>query len=455
MITQVSVLNTIQNNGADVSLDNSNNLNIKGLLTMPGNSWRKDGIIKIPYLAEQIQKTRLTFTSSNSTTYQLSILGASIQYGTEKTLVINWTSTASNTTALTSAAIAALINAYPDFTVSATDTGSGVVDLAGHATIYVQPQAPVGPTFTVLTADTKCTISAPLTVTFAAPPTGGRIATGFVVVPDSGTLSTVVNTAVVITDGGEGYTAAPTMTFAGGDGSSAAATAIIFQGRVVGAKASAGASYTTRIGILPQGTYDAIRAKYAYVTPGPNDPGVPALSALSSLVAGNTYDEWDFSYNDIVVSGNTTTSSTVATAQQELFVYTGYATVTTTGSCADVLTLNSYWGVLANLKHGYKSNIIDSVASNVIDSATAATGAFVLIAGGSPALGAVSLGMKNNDVVAMGTAAPIVADGTGVYSIATITDNLNGFFQFGMSSIAADSAANTVYKYVKLSNITN
>ena len=455
MIQNASVLNTILDNGADVSMDNDGNLNITGLTTMPANSWSPTGIKKIKSQAEQIQKTRLTFTSANSTAYTFSILGYSIQYGTPKTVTINWTSTASNTTALTSAGITAAINAVTDFTVTATDTGSGVVDLAGHTTVYLNNgTAAFGPVFTVANSDTKCTVSDPLTVTFSAAPTGGRTATGYVVVPDNGTLSTTVDACIIIVDGGEGYTAAPTFTFAGGEGASAAATSYILDGRVIAVKASAGSSYDTRIGLLPVGTPAAIKNKYQYIADSVNDPGVPALSAFANLTDGNTYDEWVFSYQEYVKSGNTTNATTVKTSQQSLFVYNAYSTVTTTGSCANVLTLNSYWGVLANLRLGYKAVIVPAVASNVVTSITTA-GVIVVVAGGSPALGFVSMGVKTGDLIVLGTAAPIAADTTGVFSLATYVDNLNGFVQFGMSSITAATTTGTgVYKTVKRYAIT-
>lgn len=451
MINKASVLNTIANNGGDVSIVGGA-VNITGLDSIPLVGLGDGGVQRIAAQAEQIQKTRLTFTSENNALYQFAISGYSIQYGTEVTEVISWTSSASNSTALTSAAITELINDLTGFTVTATNTSAGVVDLAGHAGILTLGSQIVGPTFSVSENDSKITVSAPLTVTFSAAPTGGRTATGYVVVPDNGTLTTGINGSIKILDAGEGYLTAPTLTFAGGEGASAAGTVYIFDGKVVGVDTTAGSSYDTRIGIVEVGTTRAIKAKYGYSAPSANNPGSPYLSGLSGLVDGNTYSEWIFSYSDPIVSGVTTSSASTATPQQSLFVNQGDSTVTTSGSCANLLTLDSYWGALTNLKQGYKVNILDSGALNVVDAITVATGAITLVAGGTPALGAVSLGLKNNDTIVVGTGLTVNTAASGVFPVALFTTNLLGFVQFGTTTYTAtDLADNTVYKVVKKS----
>lgn len=450
MINKASVLNTIANNGGDVSIVGGA-VNITGLDSIPLVGLGIGGVERIDAKAEQIQKTRLTFTSENSATYQFAINGYSIQYGTPVTKVISWTSSPANSTTLTSAAITELINDIGDFTVTATDTSAGVVDLAGHAGILTLGSQIVGPIFSVVENDAKITVSAPLTVTFSAAPTGGRTAKGYVVVPDSGTLTTGINGSIKITDAGEGYLTAPTLTFAGGEGASAAGTVYIFDGKVVGVDTTAGSSYDTREGIIEVGTPRAIKAKYGYSAPSANNPGSPYLTGLSALIDGYTYSEWVFSYSEPIVSGVTTSAASVATPQQSLFVYQSYSTVTTSGSCANLLTLDSYWGALANLASGYKVNIVDSGASNVVTDMTYTTGALLLVAGGSPALGAVSLGVKSGDTLVCGTGAIISADGTFVSPIALMTSNLAGFVQFTGTTLTVTTAADTVYKVVKKS----
>jgi len=450
MINQkASVLNAIANNGGDCAIVDGA-VNITGLDAIPITGLTKGGVQRIAAVAEQIQKTRLTFTSANSTAYLFSIDGYSIQYGTPVTKVISFTSAASATTTTISAQATAAVNALTDFTVTATDTSAGIVDLAGHTGILYGSQI-VGPIFSVSETDTNIAVSAPLTVTFSAAPTGGRTATGYVVVPDNGTLTTGIAGSVKIIDGGEGYLTAPTFTFAGGEGASAAATAYIFDGKVVGVDTTAGSSYDTRIGITEVGTPRAIKAKYGYTASSLNNPGNPFLAGLSSLTDGYTYSEWVFQYTQPVVGGVGVTAASTATIQQSLFLYQGYTTVTTTGSCANLLTLDSYWGALANLQAGYKSNILDSGASNVVTDMTYTTGALLLVAGGSPALGAVSLGAKPGDTLVCGTGAIISADGTFVSPIAMMVDNLAGFVQFTGTTLTVTTAANTVYKLVKKS----
>jgi hypothetical protein len=456
MINQkASVLNAITNNGGDVAIVDGA-VNITGLDPIPLTGFVPNGVQRIAAQAEQIQKTRLTFTSENSADYQFIINGYSIQYGTPKQAVISWTSSASNSTTLTSAAITALVNAVGDFTVSATDTAAGVVDLAGTAGFLVMGGSQiVGPVFSVSESDTKITVSAPLTVTFSAAPAGGRTATGYVVVPNDGTLTTGIAGSVKIIDGGEGYLAAPTFTFAGGEkgaGASAAATAYISEGKVVGVNTTAGATYNTRIGIVEVGTPRAIKAKYGYLASSLNNPSSPFLKGLSALVDGYTYSEWVFQYTEPIQGGVGVNSSTTATIQQSLFVYQSYAVTSTTGAASNLDTLDSYWGVLANLQNGYKASIVDSGADNVVDAVTVATGVITLVAGGTPANGAVTLGMKSGDTIVVGTGLIVNTAASGVFPVALFTTNLLGFVQFGTTTYTAtDLATNTVYKLVKKS----
>ncbi len=453
MINQkASVLNVIANNGGDVSVVDGA-INITGLDSIPVAGLVSGGIQRIAAQAEQIQKTRLTFTAANSTAYQFTLQGFSIQYGTPVTKVISFISAASATTSTISAQAAEAVNDLTDFSVSATDQTSGVVDLAGHTGIVYGKQI-VGPVFSVSETDTNIAVSAPLTVTFSAAPAGGRTATGYVVVPDNGTLTTGIAGSIKILDGGEGYLEAPTLTFAGGEGSSAAGTVYISEGKVVGVDTTGGSSYDTRIGIVEVGTPRAIKAKYGYTDASINNPTSPFLAGLSSLTDGNTYSEWVFQYTDPVVGGVGVAASTTATIQQSLFVYQGYTTATTSGAAPNLATLDSYWGVLANLQNGYKVNILDSGASNVVDAITVATGAITLVAGGSPARGAVSLGLKTGDTIVVGTGLVVNTAASGVFPVALFTTNLLGFVQFGTTTYTAtDLADNTVYKVVKKSPI--
>ena len=78
MINKASVLNTIANNGGDVSIVGGA-VNITGLDSIPLVGLGIGGVERIAAKAEQIQKTRLTFTSENSATYQFAISGYSMQ----------------------------------------------------------------------------------------------------------------------------------------------------------------------------------------------------------------------------------------------------------------------------------------------------------------------------------------------------------------------------------------
>lgn len=455
MIQKVSVINSIANNGADVSvLDGS--INVTGLESIPVSGL--GSLVRVAPKAEQIQKTLLTFTATASANYQFVISGFSTQYGTAVDQVVSFTASASPS--LTSVSLQAIqaINSLLGFSVTATNaaggvTGdaSGIVILNGSTATSVSGQL-TGPVFSVQNADTKIAVTAALSVAFSAAPTGGRTATGYVVVPDSGTLTTGIAGSIKITDGGEGYLAAPTLTFAGGGaGTLAAGTVYLSEGRVVGVNTTGGSGYTgSRIGIIEEGTQRAIWLKYGYSSNNLNNPSSNAFPTLSQISASNTYSEWVFSYTGVSTPSSGISPSTSAVVQQVVFVNQADATVTTSGSCANLLTLDSYWGALAEIQQGYKVNILDSGASNVVDAVTVATGAITLVAGGTPALGAVSLGLKSGDVIVVGTGLVVNTAASGVFPVALFTTNLLGFVQFGTTTYTAtDLADNTVYKVVK------
>lgn len=454
MINKASVINSIANNGGDVSVVDGA-INVTGLDPIPVSGLASGGVVRIAPNAEQRQKSQLTFTASNSATYEFSITGYNMQYGNEVTQVISFTSAAS--ASLTSVSLQAItaINSLSGFSVTATNASGGVTgDASGIVVLTGATASPlagqlVGPVFSVQNTDTKISVAAALTVTFSAAPTGGRTATGYVVVPDSGTLTTGINGSIKIIDGGEGYLAAPTLTFAGGGGgTSAAGTVLISEGRVVGVNTTGGTGYVTRIGLVEVGTPRAIKLKYGYASNNLNNPSTNALSSLGTLVDGNNYSEWIFTYAGVATGGVGIAPSTVATIQQALFVNQADTTVTTSGSCANLLTLDSYWGALSQIQQGYKVNILDSGASNTCDAVNASTGAFTLVAGGSPALGAVSLGIKPMDIIVVGTGAIISAAATGVFPISVVTNNTTGFAQFGITTISVAVSSATVYKAV-------
>jgi len=448
MINQkASVLNTITNNGGNVTVTDGA-INITGLDSIPLTGLVSGGIDRISAKPEQIQKIRLTFTAANNTAYQFTISGNSKQYGSPVTSIINFISAPSATTATISAQATAEISRLTDFSVSAVDIGSGVVELSGATSVLIGSQL-VGPIFSVQESDANIAVSAPLTVVFSAAPTGGRTATGYVVVADSGTLATGIAGAIKLLDGGEGYLSAPTFTFAGGGGGSAAAgTAFLSEGRVVGVNTTGGTAYNSRIGITEVGTARAIRAKYGYLASSLSNPGSPFLVGLASLTDGNTYSEWVFLYNSPVEGGVGVRATTTATIQQSLFVNQGFTTVSTTGSCPDLDTLDSYWGILANTKLGYKVNISDSLAANTA-SVVASTGQITLAVLGTPPQGAVSSGMKPGDILVVGTGLIVNTIASGIFVAALFTTNTAGFVQFGSSSIVADQSTATVYKLVK------
>lgn len=429
MINAISVLNTVQDNGADVSVDSFGQLNMTGLPSV--TAINVSSVQKLAARSEQIGKSLLTFTSANSTAYSFVLSGFSMATGYAKDVPINYTSPASSSTAIISAAITEMINQVTDFNVVATDNGSGVVALAGKASTTTCFNAPV---FTIKESDSNIAVTAPLTVSFTAAPTGGRTAQGICVVADGGTL-----TSIIITDGGEGYITAPTATFAGGAGSSAAATMIIFEGSVVGTSSvTAGSGYTCRAGWVAQGTQAAIYNKYQYNQPNATGGTGQTYPVLSNVTSGYSYDEWIISVNDFPIGGNTTVSSPTVTAQFSILVYT---------SATNVATLNSVWGSLANLQKGYKTVMNDSGASNTV-ALTAATGALAITAGGSPAFDAVSLGIMPNDILAVGTAVIPSVSGGGVGRVVLLTSATAGFVAKGGNNVGTDVSAAT-FKHVK------
>lgn len=430
MINQLTVLNTVSANGASAMVDNNGNLNVTGI-SMPIPAATVLDVQRLPSNAEQIKRQRISFSSVNSYTYVFTIKGYSLSSGVPVTQVISWTSSASNSTALTSAAITALVNSYADFNVEATDIGSGVVALAGVTATATCPNAPI---FDVYESDPNITPTAVASVSFTAAPTGGRTATGIPVINDAGAV-----TGIIITDGGMGYLAAPTATVSNGGGTSGSATTILFEGEVVQiGTVTAGSGYVGRPGVLVQGTPAAIIAKYGYVASTPNSPGAPDYPALANLTSGATYTEWIISYQVSNISGITTFAQTTGTNQISILV---------NESATNAASLNSVWGTLWNLRKGYTVSIVDSGASNTAG-ITAATGAVVYTAGGSPALGAVSLGIIPRDILVVGTGVIPSATGGGVGLVVANTSNTAGFVQFGLGNVATDVSA-AVYQLVR------
>lgn len=429
MINQLTVLNTVQDNGADVMVDSLGLLNITGADSFPANSITN--ISKYAYQAEQLTKVRLTFTSVASTTYTLTLSGYNMQTGIPFQQVITYTSAASTSSSIISAAVTALINAIPNGNITATDSGSGVVDLIGKTATNVCPNAPL---FTVKESDSNIAVTAPLTVSFTAAPTGGRTAKAVCVVSDAGALS-----SLIITDPGEGYITAPTATFAGGGGSSAAATMMIFEGQVVGTSAvTAGSGYVARVGLLAQGTYNAIRNKYNVGGPYDSNATPIPYAALNNLESGSTYDEYVISYNLNPPSGNTTFTSLTDTNQVSIIVKR---------TATNASTLIAFWGTLDNLQKGYKCWMSDSGVSNTV-ALTAATGALAYTAGGSPAFGAVSLGIMPNDILVIGTGVVPSASAGGVVRVSSSTSNTAGLAVFG-GGVAGTNVSADVYKVVR------
>ena len=431
-VSQLTVLNTVQDNGADVSVDTFGNLNITGIGSILATSITD--ITKYGYQAEQLMKSRLTFTSAASTTYTFTLMGYNMQTGIPFSEVISYTSEASTSSSIISAAITALVNAIPNGNVTATDAGSGVVNLIGKTATNYCPNAPI---FMIREADANIAVLAPLTVSFTAAPTGGRTAKAICVVTDAGALD-----SLIITDPGQGYITAPTATFAGGGGSSAAATMMIFEGQVVGTSAvTAGSGYVARQGILAQGTYNALLTKYNDNGPYNSNANPPFSAQLATLETTSTYDEFVISF-DAVIPINTFATQVQTVAYSVI--------VKRTATNAD--TLISFWGAINNLQKGYACWMSDSGSSNTV-ALTAATGALAYTAGGSPAFGAVSLGIIPNDLLKIGTGVVPSASAGGIVRVGVTTSNTAGVAIFGGGVAGTDVSAAT-YKVIRRRPIT-
>lgn len=433
-IKAISVLNTVTDNGGDCIVDKKGNVNITGVpFTIPAVNIQS--MKRIPSVVGQYQKQIVTYTVANSYTYDITIEGNNTTTGSPLSQTVSYISDAAATTAEISAAVTLLVNGFSGFSVSATDSGSGVVALAGTAAY---------PTFTVYENDTNIVVTAVLTVAFATAPAGGRTATGRVVVSDGG-----IPSSIIIDDGGSGYLSpldasisTIALTFAGGAGASAAGYAVIFEGSVVGTVLTvAGTGYTNRAGIQVAGTPAALLLKYDNPSTT-NASNAYAFASLANLTSGYTYTEWQINYNSFVGAGKPNFAQTTSLSQAVVLVYE---------SATNQATLNNVaWGSLYNLQQGYRCMFLDSGTSNTVI-ATVATGAIAITAGGTPAFDAVSLCITPNDIIACGgynipeTAAGFV----GV--VVAITSATAGFVQKGGYNIAASSTVNTgqVFKVVK------
>lgn len=427
MINAISVLETVQDNGADVSVDSFGQLNMTGLPSV--TAINVSSIQKLAARSEQTTKSLLTFSAVASTQYSFVLDGFSMATGIPKQVPINYTSAASTSTAIISADITALIESITDFNVDATDNGSGVVALAGKAST---PTCFNAPTFAIRESDSNISVTAPLTVSFAAAPTGGRTAQGICVVSNAGALS-----SVIITDGGEGYVTAPAATFSGGAGSSAAATIILFEGSVVASTiTNAGSGYTCRQGWVAQGNQAAIYNKYQYNQPNATGGTGQTYPVLSNVSASLSYDEWIISVNDFPIGGNTTVSSPTVTAQFSILVNT---------AATNVNTLNSFWGSIANLQKGYKSIINDGTNAAIANDALT-TGVITF-----STTSALLYGIMPNDIVVIGTGAVPSTTGGAVVRMQVITSATAGVFVAGtgLNTVTANAISATTYKHVK------
>lgn len=423
MINQLVVLNTVQDNGADAIVDSNGILNITGANAFPAIDIQD--IKKISAQAEQLTKSLMTFTNANSTSYDFIIEGFSMATGVPKSVSIPYTSRTSSTSSLISSDVTTLINNVPDFNVVATDNTSGVVALVGKTATTNSPNAPL---FTIKESNSLIAVTAPLTVSFTAAPTGGRTAKATCVVSDAGAL-----TGLIITDPGEGYITAPTATFAGGAGSSAAATVIIFEGQVVATNAiTAGSGYTCRVGLVEVGTYDALNLKYDAKQPNQTNAVPLQFPQLNSLETGSTYDEWIISYNYVAKSGNTTFATQTLTSQISILVKTGVTNVN---------TLNSFWGTLANLKKGYKTIISDSGTGTASFVHTTGANVFATV---DPFV----LGVSPNDILVIGSGAVPSASGGAVCKLVTLTSSTAGLSMYLNGNVGSTTATGTTYKFV-------
>ncbi len=111
---------------------------------------------------------------------------------------------------------------------SVADIPSAVLASGNYATVYFNstPLQPGTAVSAVAITDGGNGYTSAPTVTFSAPPTGGTTATGTAVLGSGSNAGQVVS--ITITNPGSGYSSPPTVTFSGGgDSSAAAATAAI------------------------------------------------------------------------------------------------------------------------------------------------------------------------------------------------------------------------------------
>lgn len=416
MINNIAVINSPAQYGTDVYVDSVGRLNVNGIGAIPASSVLD--VQRIAATSEQICVRRLTFTGANSTTYTFSIAGYSMQSGAAVTNPISFISAASaSATTVAQQAINA-INNLANFNVSAiaadgsTTANSGVVVLIAKTATDACPNAPL---FVISEADSNIAETAISTVTFAAPPSGGRTAQGYLVVTTDGyTAGSSTVASIVITDPGEGYVSAPTITISASPsgGTLATATAVLFEGEVVSTViTNAGTGYWVRSGQLVVGTPAAIWRKNSYVALTPNAPSAPDYAALSTLVSGATYTEFVVSYQVAPISGNTTFAQTTKTGQFSVYVRNGQ---THSGY------LTAFWGNLVNLRKGYRVQWVSSSTGTI--AATAATGALTFAT-----VVPTTLGIKPNDIFVVGTGAFPSASDSGAGVIMTITSGTAGF----------------------------
>ena len=432
MINQLTVLTTVQANGADAIIDNLGALNITGAGSLPAASVTNVQII--PSSAEQIQRTALTFTAANSTVYTFIINGYAMSTGAFTPRVISFTSAAAATTSTISAQAAAAVNLLSDFNVTATDNGSGVITLVAK-TAANSPSCPNAPIFTVTESDTNIAVTAVATATCAAAPTGGRTAVLEPVFNTSGVM-----TSIRIIDGGQGYLAAPAITIAngGGSGSSApTATAVIFEGAVVRVVFTAGTTftYTTYKGFAVVGTGAALQAKYNYISSLPQAATAPSYPALANVVSSSTYTEIIVSYETAPIMGSTNFSSPVTTGQVSVIVLE---------SATNAALLTSAYGVFANLAKGYSTTIQPMVA---LDGSTAVTTTTFVVATGILTLSAAqSNGVKANDIILAGASPAFAntADTNAIAKVLSLASNLSVVCQIGGGNLIAAITTQTL-----------
>jgi hypothetical protein len=429
MINQLTVLNTVQANGADAIIDNLGALNITGAGSLPAAGVTNVEII--PSSAEQIQKATLTFTSANSTVYTFIIGGYAMSTNAYTAKIVTFTSAASATTSTISAQATAAVNALSDFNVTASDSGSGVVVLTAKTATPTCSDAPI---FTVSENDNNIAVTAVATATCTAAPTGGRTAVLEPVFNTSGVM-----TSIRIVDGGQGYLALPTVTIANGAGagsSAPTATAVIFEGAVVRIVFSAGTTYayTAYKGFVVVGTGAALKRKYNYTANTAQAATASNYSALANAVDASVYTEVIVSYTTAPIMNNTSYSSPVITGQVSVIVLE---------SATNAALLTSAYGVFANLAKGYSTSIQAMVA---LDGSTAVTTTdFVVNTGILTLSAAQSNGVKANDIILVG-ASPAFANTINANAIAkvlSLASNLSVVAQIGGGNLIAAITSQT------------